>query len=207
MPTQKIGMLFYKNIIPNDITPYSEPRFNTRAPPAKYFRKGLNCCETETTKQQVVEVYKNVKECCDGFTSLAPRTANTAFPFDACGNRPDYYTTNTQYLQSRCKTYDQRKYNFNRDPNTGEATANCCSAKDGLCKSVVYKPNNAQYSTQGAVDASTRLLRLKYNTVTTSAKYNQYRRLYRGDTIEQPLLQDAPPKRPYRNGEKTICNC
>jgi len=32
-----------------------------------------------------------------------------------------------------------------------------------------YKPNNPMYGVQGAVDASTRLQRLKYNTITTSA--------------------------------------
>jgi len=32
-----------------------------------------------------------------------------------------------------------------------------------------YKPNNAQYAQQGAVTASARLLRLKYNTITTNA--------------------------------------
>jgi hypothetical protein len=31
----------------------------------------------------------------------------------------------------------------------------------------IYKPNNANYSVQGAVDSSTRLVRLKYNTLQT----------------------------------------
>ena len=34
---------------------------------------------------------------------------------------------------------------------------------------VYYKPNNAQYAQQGAVDAGARLTRLKYNTITTNA--------------------------------------
>ncbi len=36
-------------------------------------------------------------------------------------------------------------------------------------KPVYYKPNNYNYNTQGAVDASERLLRLKYNTITDNA--------------------------------------
>lgn len=34
---------------------------------------------------------------------------------------------------------------------------------------VYYKPNNAQYAQQGAVDAGARLTRLKYNTITSNA--------------------------------------
>ncbi len=199
-------MLFYKNTRPIDIDGPFNNGFNTRSPPSKYYRKTSNCCDTLIDKQNVQEVFKNVKSCCDGFTSLAPRQANTAFPFDENGNRPDYFTTNSQYLQGRCKTFKQQQFNFNIDPSTNEATANCCPVKE-VCKKVVYKPNNAQFSTQGAVNSSTRLLRLKYNNVTTSAKYNQYRRVYRGDTIQEPLLQDAPPKQPFRNGTKNVCNC
>ena len=35
--------------------------------------------------------------------------------------------------------------------------------------SLYYKPNNPEYGVQGAVDASTRIHRLKYNTITTGA--------------------------------------
>jgi hypothetical protein len=209
MPIQKIGMMFYKNTRPVDIQgPYNNS-FNTRSPPAKYYRKTAKCCNpsTPTEKQLVQEVYKNVKSCCDGFTSLAPRQANTAFPFDENGNRPDYYTTNSQYLQARCRTYNQQQYTHNLNTTTNEAEANCCPIKEGVCKKVVYKPNNETFSTQGAVSSSSRLARLKYNTVTTSAKYNQYRRIYRGDTSDAPLLIDAPGKAPFKNGHKTVCEC
>lgn len=37
------------------------------------------------------------------------------------------------------------------------------------CKLVVYKPNNFQYATQGAVSSSTRMLKLNVTTITTNA--------------------------------------
>lgn len=209
MPIQRIGMTFYNNTRPIDINGPFNNGFNTRSPPAKYYRKTTTCCNTSSPSENtlVQEVFKNVKTCCDGFTSLAPRQANTAFPFDEDGNRPDYYTTNSQYLQARCRTYKQKQFNYNIDVNTNEGEANCCPIKEGICNKVIYKPNNAGFSTQGAVSSSSRLARLKYNTVTTSAKYNQYRRVYKGDTSSAPLLIDAPAKQPFKNGHKTVCNC
>lgn len=204
MPIQKIGMLFYKNVRPVDMEGDYNTGFNTSAPLAKYYRK-TNCCGGDNTPK-VQEVYKNVKTCCNGFTSLAPRQANTAFPFDDQGNRPDYYQTLQEYRQARCKTFKQKQFNFERDVNTNEALANCCPSNRN-CRKVIYKPSNEQFSTQGAVDSSTRLLRLKYNNITTSAKYNQFRRRYKGDTIPEVLLQNAPTNKPYKNGHKTVCNC
>ena len=45
------------------------------------------------------------------------------------------------------------------------------------CKRVYYKPNNAQYATQGAVSSSTRTLKLDVNTIEKNA-YNQKQIIY-----------------------------
>ena len=37
------------------------------------------------------------------------------------------------------------------------------------CKLTVYKPNNPQFAVQGAVDSSTRMLKLNVDTITTNA--------------------------------------
>ena len=86
------------------------------------------------------------------------------------------------------------------------------------CKLTVYKPNNYQYATQGAVSSSTRILKLNVDTISTNAaSINNYNntgsqlvsanQLYRGDSnnISNLLKNKAnlscqnPPKTPYQN--------
>ena len=70
---------------------------------------------------------------------------------------PGYCASNSQYLQSRCKTYNQ---NLN-----GNNTCDCDS-KNG-CNSI-YNPNNTPFAQQGAVSSSTRLLKLQVDTITAN---------------------------------------
>lgn len=102
----------------------------------------------------------------------------------------NYYTTTKQYLQNRCKTFEQKSFNFaspNQDmvnkpggPETLTNTylANCYpNTTDDLlgyvnhnaCRLTVYKPNNYQFAKQGAVDCSTRNLKLNVTTISTNA--------------------------------------
>lgn len=93
-----------------------------------------------------------------------------------------YCFSSREYLRSRCKTYDQRitgtkisgiNYSkpYNNEslgPQSQKATTcnkNCKSGKVIIIK----KPNNRQYSVQGAVDSSSRLMRLKLNTLNKAA--------------------------------------
>lgn len=96
-----------------------------------------------------------------------------------------------QYLQKRCKTIYQNSFNFtpsnpeNNLPNSFRANCACNKIKptsgncggvgagsgvDCSCPVVTYKPNNKRFSTQGAVDSSTRLQLLKYNAVTKNGR-------------------------------------
>lgn len=96
-----------------------------------------------------------------------------------------YYTDTKSYLQSRCQTYDQKlstnpipENNYTglaSDSPTGSQvyyTDNCSKkcTNDNSRVRTIYKPNNQQYSQQGAVDSSSRLDRLKYNTITKNGK-------------------------------------
>ena len=98
------------------------------------------------------------------------------------------YIDTKAYLQSRCQTYDQK---LSTIPIPGNSYINSithqpippsdsptgsqvyytdnCSKKCATVNSVVrtiYKPNNQQYSQQGSVSSSSRLTRLKNNTIT-----------------------------------------
>jgi len=100
----------------------------------------------------------------------------------------NYYSDTKAYLQSLCQTYDQKlstiripgnKYISHRkhypippsDSPTGSQlyyTENCskkCATENSFVRTV-YKPNNQQYAQQGSVSSSSRLTRLKNNTIT-----------------------------------------
>lgn len=109
-----------------------------------------------------------------------------------------YYSDTTGYLKSRCKTYQQNA-SINRTSGVtylspdGQhiwATSNangsqvyqtndiykprvnphaCGGNSSSGASTVIFKPNNYQYSVQGAVDSSTRIEKLKLNTINTNA--------------------------------------
>ena len=100
-----------------------------------------------------------------------------------------YYTDSRAYLQSRCKTYKQNQgtgvrveggtyfdannnainpSNSSSGPPFYDSTT-CNMVCDNKPKTIIYKPNNKNYSTQGAVSSGTRLLRLKVDTMNTNA--------------------------------------
>jgi len=108
--------------------------------------------------------------------------------FNANRNNDTYYTSSKQYLESRKKLFSQNQYNYIQSgdtaalPGSPESVNNIYSpnglnhcAPDGNNPTaptyvrISYKPNNYQYAQQGAVTASSRIARLRYNTITTNA--------------------------------------
>lgn len=107
-----------------------------------------------------------------------------------------YYTTHEAYMKSRTNTYEQKQLTvpiqgqndnyyaadgqlkWPSDSPTGpqvyatteeynpQSTQTCNGRRAGT---TIFKPNNRQYSCQGAVDSSTRLDRLKQTTVNKNA--------------------------------------
>jgi hypothetical protein len=95
------------------------------------------------------------------------------------------FTDTSAYLQSRCVTYEQKlstepvpgiQYfspgGIPLEPSTNNngpqvrASANCFNQTPQLaCNTTIYKPNNTQFAQQGGVSSSSRLARLKYNTL------------------------------------------
>lgn len=107
-----------------------------------------------------------------------------------------YYSDTSGYLKSRCKTYQQNasinrskgivytgsdeellwptnsangpqvyRTNDTYQPRINPYTCN----NTGGASTVIFKPNNREYSVQGAVDSSTRIEKLKLNTINTNA--------------------------------------
>ena len=127
------------------------------------------------------------KEYCCNWEEKALRgvlPANTVL-------KKTYYTTNQAYLYNKCKTFEQKQFNYltsgNRSakpggplsiPNTYNSNCPSSCIVDGPfdgtsdmsrvgCSKVIYKPSNYKFANQGAVSSSTRLLQLTVNTLRT----------------------------------------
>lgn len=133
-------------------------------------------------------IYETKSICCNPQNNVI-RSASTLLS-------RAYYSDTTGYLKSRCKTYQQNA-SINRAANIQYAGADkellwptssatgpqvyrtndtyqprvnpyACNNTGGA-STLIFKPNNRQYSVQGAVDSSTRLEKLKLNTINTNA--------------------------------------
>ena len=155
------------------------------------------------------------------------------------------FTDREAYLQSRCATYDQKLSTepvptipyFSPEgeplepstqptgPQAREA-ANCFSNKSPLkCNTTIYKPNNTQFAQQGGVSSSSRIARLKYNTLNNVA-VNSNGYVYSGSVYNtaagaeglnsgryhtEPTdyftkYKPQPVTSHHKNGKKTYCS-
>jgi len=148
-----------------------------------------------------------------------------------------YYTDHVSYMRSRCNLYNQKLtaipargiayLNKNgdllqiNDTNATRQTQNSAmSCPIGETKKftitagqTIYKPNNAQYAKQGAVDSSDRITRLKLNTVNKNAA--SYKNVF-GSSASRYLGMASTPyfvKSKFQvcvplslSGNKTICD-
>jgi uncharacterized delta-60 repeat protein len=82
-----------------------------------------------------------------------------------------YYADTKAYLKSKGVLYDQKitPTRLLNETKNEYATQNCAECDNVTPNTTIYKPNNDQYSQQGAVDSSTRLTRLKLNMVNKNA--------------------------------------
>ena len=145
--------------------------------------------------------------------------------------KKDYYSDRKSYMRSRCILYDQKLTALPdkdityidetgnllqiTDINATRQTQNCvsCSTQTGESCKTIYKPNNTQYSQQGAVDSSDRITRLKLNTVNKNAA--SYKEIF-GSTASRYLGMASTPyfiKSKYqkcvplrKSGNINICN-
>jgi len=102
-------------------------------------------CKTYDQKQ-------NITQLVDPNARLIPGTQLPAWPQnDVCGPQTFFIGTCPDKCQSTAKLCDGKDSN-----NPTRSTA-------------IYKPSNPQFQVQGAVDSSSRIARLKYNTITKNA--------------------------------------
>ena len=136
-------------------------------------------------------------------------------------NGQQFCYSSKQYLRKRCRTYDQRLSSGTHVPGSDtEYYANTCEPPCGYNSrsKFIRKPNNKQFGVQGAVDSSSRIQRLKLNTINKAAAglKNEW-----GSAAANAAKYTSSGNAPYfvkskynfckksqyhRNGNKTICD-
>jgi hypothetical protein len=201
MPSYQ-GQLVYSYKIPKNIQPSNKDTtsITNKISSAKYYRKSLHNCNCIGDIRKIIH---NV-DCCTSNKQKIKYNANTKLD-------KTYYTTHEQYMKSKCKTFTQNYVNLDKvrgDHNgSGETRPNCYNCSNTCNQKSYYKRSNDKFGSTGAVSSSARLLRLKYNNIKTSGKYNQFRPQYRGDNTQNIILPQNKPVQFVRNGHKTKCNC
>lgn len=92
----------------------------------------------------------------------------------------NYNMDTKQYLQRRNLSFEQNQFNFLQNGNSAVKPGSAASllntytmqsnpTTDCNKNTVVYKPNNSQFSQNGAVSSSSLIARKKYNVITSNA--------------------------------------
>jgi hypothetical protein len=130
----------------------------------------------KSTRSQIDSICKSyndvyfINECNGSNCTPITRSASTII-------NKNYSWNNKQYLQRRCKTFDQNQTLGKKlDEFEGYEYYGASCTKDpfgNACKPIVYKPNNKPFKQQGGVSSSSRIAKLKYDTIVNSTnKYN-----------------------------------
>ena len=153
----------------------------------------VKCCENDAVNQVVYQYKQNEVPCtsnCNPQSNIirSGMTEKLINPQSDGPAKKKYSFSTKEYLKSKCRTYNQNKsgtlipdveystltnnkccavplpYN---DEHQGPQTRSALNCPTGC--TIIVKPNNQQYFQQGAVDSSSRIARLKYNTVESNA--------------------------------------
>jgi hypothetical protein len=156
----------YNTIGPNNNACFGCGNYGSRGLP---IYRWMSCdCSTPAPKFATAINKDNMSQCNTSSVCYNPvikSTINSKKPNGAYTNDNTYSYNNSQYLRRKCETYD-RNLPTRTDATTGKVYGNCAEDASSVCKAeITYKPNNAKFSTQGAVSGGERLLRLKYNTI------------------------------------------
>jgi len=204
-----------------------------KANPIKQWRKQLapslsnNVIQSHPTMQALENGVKTDLDLCKSYTDVLyvdtcngvsgsnpcvtgsfdiRRSASTIINKEFCWN-------SKQYLQSRCKTFDQNQTLGVQLEGSSYKGASCVTKPDGsVCKPIIHKPNNTQFKQQGGVSSSARIAKLKYDTIRSST--NKYDSLLANLDQSAHVLNRKPTpcrgwrvrgKRPY--SASTTANC
>lgn len=150
--------------------------------PLKIWRKRLNSDGVSSSKVTLnqlqgtsVTVTKNdVQKCVQtdvDHIKSRPSIRRSAGAFTA-----NYCSTTREYLQKRCKTYDQNQLQGKKlsDYTFTSGEGSDSKGVTGICNKITIKPSNVSFQEQGGVSASSRTNRLKYDAIMANAHLKNY---------------------------------
>ena len=90
-----------------------------------------------------------------------------------------YCTTTREYLQKRCKTYEQNQLKGKNldaiDAYTFTSGAGFESTGvTGVCNKITIKPSNSEFKVQGGVSSSSRTNKVKYDSIMKNVRVKNY---------------------------------
>lgn len=177
---------------PTNLQPASGPKNfksgNSRPNPIKHWRKQLmplnptsstqvtinqlnnpsvSVLTTEPSNHVIYNQLLSTTDClgvdtsrgCVGGTSNIRRSGSTIIS-------PKYSTSTKQYLQKRGKSFEQNQsIGKRKSGNVYYSTMASYDSNNNICKTVIHKPNNGTFKTQGAVTAEGYTAKVKYDTL------------------------------------------
>jgi hypothetical protein len=151
-----------QRVIPNETVAFKNNKIST-------ISDSISASDYPDLFCRATDINADVKQCvsiCDP-EQKALQLVRSSTNINTNPIKPRYYQSNREYLRSRCRTYKQNSFtNFKNEQQkkSGEFDASCCECKD-CKKTAIYKPNNEKFAVQGAVSSSSRIDRLKLDTV------------------------------------------
>jgi hypothetical protein len=123
---------------------------------------------TDITSLSTCDGIKNDNNCVGG-TNHIRRSSSTILDKNYC-------TTTREYLQKRCKSFEQNQ-SIGKNISGNSYTSGMCFESGnvtGNCNVIQYKPNNNKFKTQGGVSSSSRTSLLKSQAINES-RQNMYK--------------------------------
>lgn len=135
-----------------------------RRNPIRHYRREVCGTDTEPCSRTITHLIPRYEKCCG---SNRDKIARSDIVSRNSARYAKYSNTMGGLLRKRCVTYDQRLGGVHNGTTYSKKIGNCDTDCD--C-TTTYNPSNKKFSTQGAVDSSTRLNRLKQDTIKTNFK-------------------------------------
>lgn len=219
-----------KQLIPNDNTSRTSQLIPFDRPGSTVYL-GVNSEDCKECGEDAVgivsHILNNKNNKCNPECNPKNKIIRSGLQEKKINNGQEYCYSSSQYLKKRCRTYNQKLSNGNGSSSLVDASkfsyviSTCeepCS--NGKPKTLIYNPNNPQYGVQGAVDSSSRIQRLKYNTITKAAASLKAEfgseaanaAKYTSNGASPYFIKskiDFFPKKTlhHKDGNKTICPC
>jgi len=186
--------------------------------PSTQYTKDICHSETKSCNVMITHLVPKYENCCTKNKDKISRSVIVP------SNSERYAKTAnsmSELLRKRCVTYNQRlsgtplTTNYHAETSTPTDTYSrnigSCSISGG-CKTT-YKPNNKRFAQRGAVDSSSRLSRLKNDTITKNFKsladtygINTANRLHSIPSYNLKSKMNVCNSSLYRrNGSKLVC--